>query len=326
MMNPKLLGLAALAMLVTALLFQTMQMEEEVVAEPALPGLKAVLQGTERILIEPLYSDGSKLTLTENDGVWLLEEKGGYPVDFEGLVQFLDKLATAEVIEKKTAKKERHSALGVADQGDEEAAGTRVVVESGGHTFEVIIGKESNFGRGSFVKHPGSDQVYLINKEIAVSANAADWLDAIVINIDSKRVERIEILGSPGLVAERHPENGSVQLKGLPAGAELKYPTIADSLARTLVNLRFDDVLPYDDATFEDAGLSRYRLDSGEEVEVRTVELEDEYWLHLMLSNLTPESELSSYQERSLWQYKISQYVFNEINKQLPDMLKAEEE
>lgn len=325
-MNPKTLGLAALAMVVVALLYQTIPVEKEITNELLLPGLKEAVSDIDRVVIEPLDREENGLTIIQEEGVWQLAEKSGYPIDFERFLSFVDKLAAAEVTEKKTARREYHSTLGVADEGGEEEIGTLVSIGSESESFELIVGNESGSGRGSFVRRPQSDQVYLVDQQIEVSPDAVDWLDPIVINIDSKKIRRVEIQGVSGLVAERNPESGDIELKGLPEDAELKYPTIADGLARVLVNLRLQDVAPYDESLWREAGVARYLLEGGEAVKVRTVKKDDDFWLHLDTSQLGGLSDLSAYKDRSRWQYQVSQYVFNEFNKTMADMLKSEEE
>ena len=94
----------------------------------------------------------------------------------------------------------------------------------------------------------------------------------------------------------------------------LKYPAILDSLTRALVNLRFLDARPLEDNWFLDPGITRVTLLSGEEMVVRSVEREGDYWIHLD----TP--------ERRDWQFRVSEYHYGELNKTLEDMLQARDE
>ena len=287
----------------------------------------------ERIEIYALGDEASTLAISRNDQVWVLENRSGYPIDFEELLEFLDKLASAELIEEKTAKAELLGRLGLAASGEDDAVGVAVRIGAKDLSFELIVGHESNSGRGSFVRYPGSDQAYLASEVIEVSTDAVEWLDPVVINIDSNRVLRVEVLAEVmqsalPLVAQRNAESGDIELQGIPLDADLKYPSVADGLARMLVNLRFEDVEPYDSERWSGAGLTTVTLDSGEVLEVRTIETTGEYWLHLLQQyqqHQPPQLQEPAYAGIDKWQYKVSQYVFNEFNKTMTDMLKSPE-
>ena len=53
-------------------------------------------------------------------------------------------------------------------------------------------------------------------------------------------------------------------IEDIPEGAELRYDTVADSLARIFINLRFDDVKPYRADLFSEPGETSVTTSSGE--------------------------------------------------------------
>ncbi len=79
--------------------------------------------------------------------------------------------------------------------------------------------------------------------------------------------------------------HGDLILLNQPPGTELKYPTIVSSLARILVNLRFEDVSLYDPNQWPEYGIARVELDSGESIEARTRHLDDKFLLHLQINS-----------------------------------------
>ena len=122
-MNQKILGLAVAAMLIVALLSQTIQMDEDAPHARVLSGLQASLDEVERVEIYSLGDEAGTLAISRNDQVWVLENRSGYPIDFEELLEVLDKLASAELIEEKTAKAELLGHLGLAASGEDDAVG-----------------------------------------------------------------------------------------------------------------------------------------------------------------------------------------------------------
>ncbi len=133
---------------------------------------------------------------------------------------------------------------------------------------------------------------------------------------------------------------GELTLLNPPPDRELKYPTIVSSLARILVNLRFEDVSPYAPKQWSKYGLARVETDSGAIIEARTRRLDEQFLLHVQIdtSAITdvvksdPENTADDVLEDLLeqqkhlkkWQFVITEHVFNELNKTMDDMFKDE--
>jgi hypothetical protein len=322
-MNIKVLGLAATALLLLVLIAQTNEQPDE--SPQLLPGLKSALGDIERLSVKAPNAASDSLTLSLKDDKWVVAERSNYPIDFAGFVTFLDKLSKARLIEQKTAKQAFHAKLGVADAADdEEAVGRLLRIEAGEQRFEVIVGNPSRSQEGTFVRYPGEDQVWLASETLEVSSDPIDWIDPVAINISSGSIQRIEMHGNAAepLIAIRDATTSELIVSGVPAGAELKYPGIVDSLTRTLTNLRVTDVKPYsaadDAADWQDAGLAVYELDSEVIIQARTLTTQaGDKWLQLQASG-----EPSAYSDLGRWQFKISDYVYNELNKTLADLLR----
>jgi len=117
--------------------------------------------------------------------------------------------------------------------------------------------------------------------------------------------------GASVIMAERDETSGDIKVTNLPVGAELKYATVADSLTRLLINLRMTDVAPYDETLFTAAGSVKVVTSAGDEYTVRSVSRDDGYWVQL--------------DNKPGWQFKVSEYNFNQLNKKLDELLKEEE-
>ena len=319
----KILGLAALALAATFLALQGGWRP----AEPSprlLPALEAQLGQVTKVVIVA----GQTATLVHQEAGWAVAEKFDYPVDFGKLKALLGGLATADLVEGKTAKPELQGQLGLAATGEGDARGKAISIylQAGeAPAFSLLVGKPAPARSGAYVRRAGEPRAWLVNKAVTASANPLDWLQQLIINVDAMEVQKVEIGLSrqPPLVAER-TDDGGMALQGLPEGAQLSYPSVADNLARGLVNIRFQDVRPYDPADWGQASASRFTLANGDEVTARTREANERHFLHLTLVP-TVDSPRTSQAALADWQYQISSYAYAQLNKTLADMLKAPE-
>ena len=307
-MNAKVLGLAAIAVMSTLLILQSGSNETDPQeADLLLPELAAQLDTVSRVEISD--PEAGWVASAERDGsAWRVPEKAGYAADFETLSRLLRGLAELKIAERKTARPENHAQLGVASAG--EGAGIRVQVEAA-ETFALVIGQGS-VARGAFVRRPGEDQVYLANEALDVPDSSMALLDPVIINIEAASVSAVEVRsGTSVIMAERDETSGDIKVTNLPYGAELKYATVADSLTRLLINLRMTDVMPHDEAGFAESGRAKVVTSAGDAYVVRSVSRDDGYWVHL--------------DSQPGWQFKVSEYSYNQLNKKLDELLKEEE-
>lgn len=298
--NGRVAGLLAIAMMMLLAIPQLRDDGMDESAGPVLPGMKAALGAASRLTVS---SAGKTLVMLEKkEGNWLVAEKSGYPADFENLSGLLNRLADLQIAERKTSKAENHARLGVAENGDSAALKVSVMANQ---DFVLLVGNEAT-SRGTFVRHPGENQVYLSASTIDVSRDPMDYLDPVFLDIESSDVSRVKVTSRAGeLIVERDPESGDMLIQDLPEGAEVRYETIADSLARMFINLRFTDVEPYDGSRFTNPSVTSVTTSDGESLVIRSREVEGTYWAHV----------------DEIWQYEISEYTFNELNRSMTDML-----
>ena len=303
----QVVGLLFIAVLSTMLLFEMGSTGDEPADRDLFPGLKKALPEIEQMTVTG--PDGFvTIQRGSETGEWQVVEMSGYRAAFDKVSGLLRSLADLRWEEAKTSSPEHHGRLGV----DENAI--RVTLHKGGDTtFGLLIGKRAD-SRGHFVRRSGEDQVYLLAEPLAVSASPLEWADRIVINVDALDVGHVTLQTESGSLSGGRDEAGNFQLAGIPDGRELKYGTVADGLTRLLVNLRFDDVRPYQSGSFENASTAVLMLQSGAELSVRTTRIDGKPWLHIDTRDLRD------------WQYQVSEYTFGEFNKTMEDMLKEETE
>ena len=216
-MKHKALGLAAIAVMLLLVLIQLKEDAAQDITEHEslllLPDLKAALESATEIQI--LGGDNeSRVTIVNQDGDWHIQEKAGYPADFETLSRLARDMAKLKVAERKTARAENHAQLGLAGESDSMAVIVRI---SADRTYEMMIGHTSRT-RGTFVRRPGEDQVYLVEQTIDVSMDPIDYLDPVFLSLVSSEVERVvcsEFFVEPASPSFRRPNSAkSGRLRG----------------------------------------------------------------------------------------------------------------
>jgi hypothetical protein len=252
----------------------------------------------------------SLLTIKKEPTGWVVIEAGGYPADLNRLSGFFRDLSQLRVLERKTKKEQNHARLGVSDSLGPPAR--LLTIEPGDFTF--IIG--TNAGeKGSFVRVKGNPQVYLTENIFDFEARPDSWIDPVIIDVDPEKVQRIDINSSkrPPLSILRDGDSTEFVLFEQPANSKLRYETILDGMARMLVNLRLVGVEKRTEVVLEDATETRFLLDSGEALIIKTQRIDGRHFLRL-----------ASDEKKRNWLYEISESSFQDLNKEMEDLLLSE--
>ena len=304
-MRFQILGLCGLALIMLGLLFQSNFESQKSESRLVFPNLKAQLAGLETVEIINLNEE--RVSIVKKESGWVLENKHEYRADFSTLSEFLINLSVLKIVEEKTRISANHKKLGLAERGT--GAAIRVSMMPGENS--ILIGNQAS-SIGSFVRYENEPQVFLTDDSIDVSTEWIDWVDPVVINIPMDVVNTVEIESASGAIFSgvKNEESGVFELLAMPQGRELKYPTVVDSMARLLVNIRMLDLEPYNSITFTDSSSVRFGLGSEETIVVRSIAFGGEFMMHIDRSDLSD------------WQFKISELTFKELNKDVEAMLK----
>ncbi|MDX2308505.1 MAG: DUF4340 domain-containing protein [Hyphomicrobium sp.] len=189
--------------------------------------------------------------LEKQDGTWRITSEGGYPADPEKVRALLVAATEADVVEKKTARMERHADLGLADPelAETSARLIRFLDKSGAPVAEIIAGRttldafEASKG-GTYVRRPGDNQSYLANREIAASLSLRDWAETKLVDLKPEVIKsiRIEPVGQAPYEIKRAADGKSHELVAMPAGKKLKYVSGVDDIAEAVSLIEFKGV------------------------------------------------------------------------------------
>ena len=274
-----------------------------------LPGLEEALEELNLISFQSSQPE-SLLTIKKEPEGWIVLEAGGYPADLNRLSGFLRELSQLRVLERKTKKEQNHGRLGVSDSLGPPAR--LLAMEPG--DFSLIIGKNAGES-SSFVRVKGNPQVYLTENIFDFEVGSDSWIDPVIIDVDPEAVQRIEISSSkrPTLSVFRDEDSSEFVLSDQPANSKLRYETILDGMARMLVNLRLIGVEKQTEVILEDATETRFLLDSGEAITIKTQRIDGRHFLRL-----------ASDEKKRNWLYEISESSFQDLNKEMEDLLLSE--
>ena len=276
-----------------------------------LPSLDETLEDLNLISFQSSRSE-SLLTIKKEPEGWIVIEAGGYPADLNRLSGFLRDLSQLRVLERKTKKEQNHARLGVSDSLDPPAR--LLTIEPGDFAF--IIG--TNAGEsGSFVRVKGNPQVYLTENIFDFEARPDSWIDPVIIDVDPEKVQRIDITSSkrPSLSVFRDGDSAEFVLSEQPANSKLRYETILDGMARMLVNLRLVGVEKRTELVLKDATETRFLLNSGEELIIKTQRIDGRHFLRV-----------ASDEKKRNWLYEISESNFQDLNQEMEGLLLLEGE
>ena len=237
----------------------------------------------------------------QGSGVWRVMERWGYPADSTRVQEFLQQLATAEKLARKTGNADNFMATG----GDD--ADLRVSIDS---LSPFVLGNRPGMREGRYVQimdDTGSDEVWLVSSDFsAVSVSPTDWLADVIIDIESERLARLTIKHNG---SELRANMGDVvQVDGIEV-SQLQDPGVADNLRQVLTEVRLIDVLPVAEVGFAQASTLSATLDDASVVEIKLVSQGGYYWMSL------PGRQ---------WAYQVSASIYNRMTQTVPDLIQQE--
>ncbi len=331
-MNLRIFSLLAIAVMATLLMFLQPRGETGD-NSPVLffPDLKQNIDKLERIEIR--HASTSFQIKKQNDR-WVVPERDNYPADLAKLSTLVQKLGGVKSVEKKTTRPENYARLNVADPSAQDSNALLVSGSAGDYSFSVLVGKSATGRSGRFVRRPEDDQVWLIDKDIDIDVSPAAWLEPIILDIDSGRINRVEQFDSSGVQQfqlVRQEEGSDFDLVNMPDGRALKYPSITNDLPRTLSSLRLKDVMRHREDSWPTSAVTKtvFQIDADLQLTVASAEFDGAQWLHITSSRRidseSGEDAATDFDSLSQWDFQVTSLVYEDFIKTLDDLLTSVE-
>jgi len=165
-----------------------------VAAHPLLPALEAFVPA--RMEIDG--ADDQEVSMTRDDGAWVLDELGGFPADGKKVDELLDELRGLTVRRPVVSGSRYHDAFKVAD--DDHEGRIRLWAEGDDDPqVDLILGSSPNY-RMLHVRVGGQTPVYEVRglASYDVRADAAAWADKDLVAVSEPSLQALEIRNASG--------------------------------------------------------------------------------------------------------------------------------
>ena len=220
------------------------------IGDSAIPELLDRINDVNKIQIE--HSLG-KITLSSDDENWTVKEASSYAGRTSKIKRAILGLAQLKLREPKTKLRDKYPKLELLDPTSVGAKSKRVyLIDKKGQTIgDIILGKRrpsipgSNVG-SIYIRFPGQKQTWLADGDVDISSNITEWLERKIININSKRVNKVIIRHENGDILEvfkKTPEDPTFLLKNIPVNKKITSETEPSTIGKVLENLVLENVM-----------------------------------------------------------------------------------
>ncbi len=215
---------------------------------------------------------------------WVVPAKASYAVDLSKLRKTLRTLATAKVVEVKTANPDWHEKLKLTDISDATDTTVEITAYAGDEpVIAVLLGRTGQGGQ--YVRRVGENQTWLIDQALSPGATPADWLDKSLVDIKRAdlRSTQVNPLEGDGWSLQRLGDDTTdfVLKPAAPADRE-RNGANSNRLLSALSNLRLLDVRSANEAdasaNWHEVVFQRF---DGLEVTAKVRQDDTQYWLQL---------------------------------------------
>lgn len=285
--------------------------------------------------IEIVQGD-KKLTLERNGDQWKLKERAGYPASAEKARALVLQLSSADMVEPKTASKDRYSLLDLQDPASKDAKsrGVKILDDKGKPLADVIIGKSKPEAFGSsragfYVRKAGDAQTWLAVGDPKATVEVKDWVQTGIFSTVSDKITRLTIAhpGEEPLVIEKGTEKDQkFKLAAMPDGKKLKQGVTVDQIPQGYSSIDMEDVRKLD-ATPAGDKVSVLTLESegGLKVVFRLNKDGDASWLSLSAAGegdaKKQADEINA--KTAGWEFKIPGWKADIIGKRAADLFET---
>ena len=232
-------------------------------------GAKVIDLPVDRVEAVSIQSASGKVTLVKKDDAWTVEERAGYPADFDHVRQLLTKLWELKTVQEVKAGASQFARLELA----EPLAGAGMKLEfkdkDGKSLGALLLGKkhmkeggggfggDGGFPAGRYVMQPGGSLVSLVSESLdEIETKPETWLKRDFFKIESPKA--ITLAGATDAQkwkVTRENATADWKLEDLKAGEKLETAKVSP-VANALSSASFSDVLA-PDAKPEDTGLDK---------------------------------------------------------------------
>ena len=246
-----ILFIITVAAIAATVLIRTPRQDSGPMAQgPYFPALLARSNDVRKAIVK---DPESTTTISNDDGQWVIEEKGNYPASIDKVRELVLGLARLQRLEGKTGNPDHYARLELGDVSDPDSTSklVQLVNGSGSDMAVLIVGKEKRTQSGSFrrqfyVRSPGDPQAWLVEGLLPDLNGAIAWMDTSLLGPDWGDIRSVTIStgADSWTVARDSTEKEAYTLEDLTPNEEVESQYIINNIVRSFTDLTFDDVRP----------------------------------------------------------------------------------
>jgi hypothetical protein len=196
----------------------------------------------------------NKVVLVKGDKVWQVDDRGGYPADFDQLRELVVKLSRLKIGRSFSASTESLNRLSLMAPSATDTSSTgkqiTLVDASGKILADVILGQsretDSGEGGGQYLKKVDADTVFLVDGSFRFLKTApAEWLDKEILDVNAEEIKSVACYPgdarTPIYTLLRTKKGDMAQMTPIPPGRTAD-PAKMDQVLDALSPLTLDDV------------------------------------------------------------------------------------
>ncbi len=247
----------------------------------------------------------NQTTLIKGKTVWQVEERSGYPADFNELGNLVLKISQLKIGRSFSGSEESLHRLSLAppsaDDPDGKSKRITLADTSGKVLADLIVGKSRESdggGGGQYLKLAESDDVFLVDGSFRfLKTEPAQWLKNEIVDIDAEKIRSVACYkgNDPNAVytLSRPKKGESAALSPIPSNRKADSAKI-EQVFDAIGPLNLSDVTPADQAPEGDPEGFRliYRLYDGREITIRPDSDGKEHYTVRMAVREIPKEEM----------------------------------
>ena len=253
----------------------------------------------------------NQTTLTKGKTVWQVEERSGYPADFNELGNLVLKISRLKIGRSFSGSEESLHRLSLtppsANDPDGKSKQITLADASGKVLADVILGKireAEGGGGGQYLKLANSDDVFLVDNSFRfLKTEPTQWLKKEIVDIDAEKIRSVVCYKvddpNPVYTLSRPKKGESAQLTPIPSDRKADSAKI-DQVFDAIGPLSLNDVTPVDQASTEgdpEGFRLVYRLYDGRKITIRPDFDGKEHYTIRMAAREIPEEEMEELSE-----------------------------
>ena len=197
----------------------------------------------------------NQVNLVMGDAFWQVEERNGYPAEFDELRDMVVKLSRLKIGRTFSGSPESLTRLNLMPPAtsDNSAGGKQITLKdaSGNILADVILGQvretdDGGGGGGQYLKKVDTDTVFLVDGNFQfLKTSPAQWLKKEILNINANDVASVACyagdVSTPIYTLSRPKQGEAAQMTPVPQGRTVD-PNKIDQVLDALAPLSLDDV------------------------------------------------------------------------------------